>query len=99
MKDGQTKGVAQDVAEDLPRDVAQTWALGARAARALLATPPPPPPFLRSSRLGERGRYWAAQWHLARAVGKRFRGCRAKRLYVHILGFHKLQLPGPSIKT
>ena len=29
------------------------------------------------------GRNWAAQWHLARAVGKRFRGCRAKRLYVH----------------
>ena len=28
-------------------------------------------------------RYWAAQWHLARAVGKRFRGCRAKRLYLH----------------
>ena len=29
------------------------------------------------------GRYWAAQWHLARAVGKRFRGCRAKRFYVN----------------
>ena len=28
-------------------------------------------------------RYWAAQWHLARAAGKRLRGCRAKRLYVH----------------
>jgi len=24
---------------------------------------------------------WVAQWHLARAVGKRFRGCRAKRFY------------------
>jgi len=23
------------------------------------------------------GRNWAAQWNLARAVGKRFRGCRA----------------------
>ena len=33
---------------------------------------------------GGLGRYWAAQWHLARAVDKRFRGCRAKRLYVHI---------------
>ena len=32
---------------------------------------------------GGLGRYWAAQWHLARAVGKRFRGCRAKRLYLH----------------
>jgi len=29
------------------------------------------------------GRNWAAQWYLARAVGKRFRGCRAKRLYVY----------------
>ena len=33
---------------------------------------------------GGLGRYWAAQWHLARAVGKRFRGCRAKRLYLHM---------------
>jgi len=31
----------------------------------------------------EMGRYCAAQWHLTRAVGKRFRGCSAKRLYVH----------------
>jgi len=30
------------------------------------------------------GSNWAAQWHLARAVGRRFRGCRAKRLYVHL---------------
>jgi len=29
-------------------------------------------------------RNWAAQWHLARALGKRFRGCRTKRLYVYI---------------
>jgi len=29
------------------------------------------------------GRNWAAQWHLARDVGKRFRGCRAKRLCVY----------------
>ena len=28
-------------------------------------------------------RYWAAQWHLARAVDRRYRGCRAKRLYLH----------------
>jgi len=32
---------------------------------------------------GGLGRYWAAQWHLARAVGKRFWGCREKHLYVH----------------
>ena len=38
--------------------------------------------------------YWAAQWHLARAVGKRFRGCRAKRLYVdtQLLNNHKISL-------
>ena len=29
------------------------------------------------------GRNWAAQWHYARTVGKRFRGCRAKHLYVY----------------
>ena len=29
------------------------------------------------------GRNRGAQWHLARAVGKRFWGCRAKRLYVY----------------
>ena len=28
-------------------------------------------------------RNWAAQWHLVWAVGKRFRGCRAKRFYFH----------------
>jgi len=28
-----------------------------------------------------RGRNWAAQWHLAWDVGKRIRGCSAKRLY------------------
>jgi len=38
------KDAAQDVAEDVAEDVAQHLAFGARAARALLATPPPPPP-------------------------------------------------------
>jgi len=32
---------------------------------------------------GGLGRYWAAQWQLARAVGRRFRGYRAKRLDVY----------------
>ena len=32
---------------------------------------------------GGLGCYWAAQWHLTRAAGKRFQGCRAKRLYVN----------------
>ena len=35
---------AKDAAQDVPQDVAQDLAFGARAARALLATPPPPPP-------------------------------------------------------
>ena len=43
MKDEHVKDAAQDVAEDLaedvPQDVAQDLAFGARAARALLATP------------------------------------------------------------
>ena len=30
------------------------------------------------------GHNLAAQWHSARAVGKRFRGCRAKRLYLYL---------------
>ena len=38
------KDAAQDAAENAAEDVAQDLAFGARAARALLATPPPPPP-------------------------------------------------------
>ena len=62
MKDEHAKDAAQGAAEDAPQDVAKDLGFGARAARALLATPPPLPP---------------------RAVGKRFRGCRTKNLYVH----------------
>ena len=36
----------QGVVEDMPQNVAQDLGFGARAARALLATPPPPPPCL-----------------------------------------------------
>jgi len=54
VKDEHVKGaaqnVAEDVAEDVPKDVAKDLAFGARAARALLATPPPQPPSLRISR-------------------------------------------------
>jgi len=32
---------------------------------------------------GGLGRYWTAHWYLVRAVGKRFRGCRAKRPCFH----------------
>ena len=54
VKDEHMKKAAQDVAEnvkeDVPQDTAQDSAFGARAARALLATPPsPPPPSLSSS--------------------------------------------------
>jgi len=84
------KDAAQGAAEDVPQDVAQDLAFGGRAARALLATAPPPPPSLQ---LALRwGRNWAAQWHLARALGKRFRGCREKRLY----GYYLLPSPPPS---
>ena len=73
------KDAAQDYAEDVLQVVAQDLAFVVRAARALLATPLP---FFVQLAL-RWGRNWAAQWHLARAVGKRFRGCRAKRLNVH----------------
>ena len=50
------KGAVQNVAEDVPQDVAQDMTFGAWAARALFATPPPrPPPSLRSSQLAEMG--------------------------------------------
>jgi len=81
------KGVAPGVAgapQDVAQDVAQDLSFGARAAHALLATPPRRRRRLCAARDSPRwGRNWAAQWHLAGAMGKRFRGCRAKRLYVH----------------
>ena len=36
--------IAEGVAEGVPQGVAQDLGFGARAARALIATPPPPPP-------------------------------------------------------
>ena len=70
MKDEHVKNATQDVAENVPEDVAQDLVFGARAARALLATPPPPPPpSLRSSRLAEMG----AQLGSSVAFGS---GCR-----------------------
>ena len=50
------------------------------------------------STLGGLGRYWAAQWHLARAVGKRFRGCRAKRLYLHSISIVTLTKGHPGTR-
>ena len=60
------KNAAQDMAnaaEDVPQDVAQDLAFGARAARALLATPPPTIAAAAVfARLALRwGRNWAAQ--------------------------------------
>ena len=47
MKDEHVNDAAKSVVEDVPQDVAQDLVgFGARAARALLATPPPPPPCL-----------------------------------------------------
>ena len=46
MKDEHVNVSAQGVVEDVTQDVAQDLGFGARAARALLATPPPPPPCL-----------------------------------------------------
>jgi len=43
MKDGHVKDAAQGVAEYVPQDVEKDLAFGARAARALPATPPPLP--------------------------------------------------------
>ena len=78
------KDAAQSAAEDVPKVVAQDLAFGARAARALLATTAAAAAVFVHLAL-RWGRNWAAQWHLARAVGKRFRGCRAKRLYVDFI--------------
>ena len=42
MKDEHVNDAAQGAVEDVPQDVAQDLAFGARAARALPASPPPP---------------------------------------------------------
>ena len=82
MKDEHVNDAAQGVVEDVTQDVAQDLGFRARAARALLATPPPPPPCLCAVR-AEMGAQLGSSINLARVVGKRFRGCRAKRLYVY----------------
>jgi len=74
---------AQGVVEDVPQETwRRTWASGpGRRAPSLPRHHRRRPVFVQFSL--RWGRNWAAQWHLARAVGKRFRGCRAKRLYVY----------------
>jgi len=69
----------------MPKDMAQDPAFGARAARALLATPPPPSPpvFAQLATRWDGGATGQLQWQLAR-MGKRFRGCHAKRFYIYV---------------
>ena len=58
------KDAAQGVAEDVPQDVAQDLALGARAARALLASFATTVAAAVFEQHALRwGRNWAAQWH------------------------------------
>ena len=60
---------AQGAVEDVPKDVAQDLGFGARAARALLATPPPPPPCLCAVRAelptGQLSGIWLGLWAAA----------------------------------
>jgi len=49
--------------------------------------------FINTGRPGALLGSSVAQWHLERAVGRRFRGCRAKRFYVHIGHFKTPPLP------
>ena len=88
---------AQDVAEDVTQDVAQDEAFGARAARALNATPPPPPlpQSLCSSRLAEMGGatgqpngIWLGLW--ARASGGAAQSASMLYLFVHRRVFEEL---------
>jgi len=71
----------QGVVEDVPQDMAQDLGFGpGRRAPSSPRHHRRRPVFVRFAL--RWGRNWAAQWHLARAVGKRFRGCLAKHLYV-----------------
>jgi len=87
VKDEHAKGAAQ-LRRALRRACHRTWRRNWPSGPGRRA--PSSPRHDRRRRLcaarAEMGRNWAAQWHLARAVGKRFRGCRAKRLYVYYRG-------------
>ena len=58
----------------------------ARAPRALLATPTPPLPYLCAVHAEMGAQLGSSVAFGSGCVGKRFRGCRAKRLYVDYLG-------------
>ena len=83
------------MAEDAPQDVAQDLAFGCPGG----ARPPRHATTAAAAVFAKlelrSGRNWAAQWHLARAVGKRFRGRRAKCLYVELelIQSHMAQKP------
>ena len=94
------KDAAQGVAEDVSQDATQDLAFRARATGG--AHPPrhatTAAVFVHLTPTLRYGRNWAAQWHYWPGLwgGKRFRGCRAKRLYVHLwssLRGSRLQLP------
>ena len=72
----------QGVVEDVPQEAwCRTWASGpGRRAPSSPRHHRRRPVFVQFALRWERN--WAAQWNWARAVGKRFRGYRAKRLYV-----------------
>ena len=78
MKDRYVKDAAEGAAEDVPQDVAHNLAFGARVLAQLAL---------------RWARNWEGKWHLARAVGKRFRGCHPKRLYVHLAHARVYQCP------
>ena len=85
MKDEHVKDAAQGVAEDVPQNVRRTWPSGPGGAPSSPrhATTAAAAVFVQLALALRYARNWAAQWHLARAVGgKRFRGYRAMHLYV-----------------
>ena len=77
MKDA-AQGVAQDIEEDVAQDLAFSPSHQRRRRRLCAIRAEMGRIWAAQWHLPFRGRNWAAKWHLARAVGKRFRGCRAK---------------------
>ena len=84
MKDKHVNDAAQGAAKDVPLDVAQDLAFGARAARALLATPPPPPPCLSAVR-AEMGAQLGSSVAFGSGCGKALPGVPRKALLCLLL--------------
>jgi len=70
----------QDVPQDMAQDLAFGRPGGARPQRYTITTAA----FCVQLVL-TLGRSWATHWHLARILGRRVRGCRAKRNNVRFL--------------